>query len=339
MMLSPPPGFDDDDKEVVVVPTRLPPGLIPPPPGLPPPAPREVAELREFLQWKDAKLAEKTELLLEKFSIHDVAEAIRDRFGMLPQGWRERGFTQSNQIRQRVASQTGSELKLVSKTDRKINEILDTERHFLQCLTEVQQKYLDRLYEIFGSENVDAIKNLGLTQEEANQIFEQLPQICRFSQSLLERLEIVDLIRTPPETGEDATDKLHSMPPSSTKKQRAMDFLKLWERCMQNNELLHHQQLIDVLITPMQRIPRYKLLLENLTKDHDPISCPELFQALELYTSAAKNMNDAMKSHEKLRGFFGSDEGLKPLTSTGSSNHEQGQVKIINQYTHRFLGH
>lgn len=81
------------------------------------------------------------------------------------------------------------------------------------------------------------------------------------------------------------------------------------------------------------------MLLENLAKEQDAASCPELAQALELYASAAKNMNDAIKSHEKLRGFFGSDEGLKPLSSTGGSNQEQGQVKIINQYTHRFLGH
>jgi hypothetical protein len=44
----------------------------------------------------------------------------------------------------------------------------------VSTILEVQNRYLDRLYEIYGAGNKEVIKNLGLTQDETNQIFEQV---------------------------------------------------------------------------------------------------------------------------------------------------------------------
>lgn len=81
------------------------------------------------------------------------------------------------------------------------------------------------------------------------------------------------------------------------------------------------------------------MLLEQLVKDCDsPQSVSVVENALDLFGSAAKNINEAMRSHEKLVGFFGAGAELKPLSSTGGTT-KDGEVKIVNTYTNRKAGH
>ena len=357
-----------------------PPGLAPPPglgikPGMATAAQRE--ELKKFLQWKDPQGAEdKADKLLNMYKVEDVAEAIREKYGMLPQGWRS--LVKSDQIakdlprglsRDRMDSDLRNFNKeLESISDKKINEILDSEARFVATITELQTKYLDRLYEIFGSgpKNKDAIKALVITQDETNQIFEQLPGIVRFSQQLLQKLELISLVRKQPMTGEgraihigraflEMAPKLHVYAPAITSYQQSLtvlneamnrrkpsnkqtDFIQLWEKVTASNDILRGQQLQAVLITPMQRIPRYKMLLEQLVKDCDhPDSVAVVQEALDLFSSAAKNMNEALRKHEKLLEFFGAGSELKPISSSGGATAD-GEIKVVNTYVNKIIG-
>jgi hypothetical protein len=354
-----------------------PPGLAPPPglgikPGMATPAQRD--ELKKFLQWKDPQGAEdKADKLLNMYRVEDVAEAIRDKFGMLPQGWRS--LLKSDQIARELPRGQSRTFDIhihpkddESMSDKKINEILDSEARFVTTITELQTKYLDRVYEIFGSgpKNKDAIRALGITQEETNQIFEQLPGIVRFSQQLLQKLELVSLVRKQPMTGEgraihvgraflEMAPRLHVYAPAITSYQQSLtvlndavgrlkpnsknpDFITLWERITSSNDVLRGQQLQAVLITPMQRIPRYKMLLEQLVKDCDhPDSIAVVQEALDLFASAAKNMNEALRKHEKLLEFFGAGSELKPISSTGGTT-KDGEVKVVNTYVNKIIG-
>jgi len=80
------------------------------------------------------------------------------------------------------------------------------------------------------------------------------------------------------------------------------------------------------LILPIQRVPRYKLLLSELIKgtpkDHD--SRPLLDEALELVSAAAVQINEALRQHEKLGKFFGKDDMLSPSIS---ENVKGGKIK------------
>ena len=81
------------------------------------------------------------------------------------------------------------------------------------------------------------------------------------------------------------------------------------------------------------------MLLEALVKDCDSEEAePVVRSALDQFASAAKNMNEALKSHEKLKGFFGAGTDLKPMSSSGGTT-ETGEIKIVNTYTHKAMGH
>jgi len=377
----------------------------PPPPGFVSPVEAVHAqaheELKKFMAWKNPSFPEEhVNLVLKMYKIEDLADAIREKYGIVPQGWRAllesdiiqrqlpKGLSRGSSLRCVVHGKKQGfliyhltrrrplehkkhlhrpgelEAKLkaepISISDYKINEILDSELRFVSQITELQDKYLDRLYQIWdGSKaNKDASKALGFTQEEANQIFEQLGSIVRFSQNLLSRLELISLVRKQPITGEGRAihvgrafiamaPKLHVYAPAILSYQGSlsilndavsrlpkksggqyMNFMECWERVTASNDILRGQQLQAVLITPMQRVPRYKLLLEQLLKDCDhPDAVPVIKEALDLFSSAATNINEALRKHEKLLAFFG-DGDLKPLSSSGSV--VDGVVKITN---------
>ena len=361
----------------------LPPDLaeIAPPP--PPPdhdpdmaSPAQVAELQEFLKWKDpTKPADFAERILSMFKLVDVAEAIRDRFGMLPQGWR--AYVKSDQISRDLPRGLSREkfdvdlskedAKNKSASDFRIDEIIDTEERFVAVITEAQNKFVDELYAILARNSTkaekEAVKALGLTQEELNSIFEPLPHIVRFSQALLSKLEIISLVRKQPLSGEgraihvgqafiDMAPKLHVYAPAISSYQASLNtlneavnrikanppkhgetFMDIWDELVKSNEVLRGQQLQSVLIQPMQRVPRYKMLLEVLIKDIDSVDAlPVCKQALDLISSAASSINGAVKSHEKLADFFGAAGELKPMTSTATTAKNGKGIKIQQNY-------
>ena len=190
-----------------------------------------------------------------------VADGVRARYGMVPAGWRDY-LTQAK-------SKMVEPLHEESTLDKRINEILDTETKFVQTIEELQNKFLDSIYGVLGGNaGPKGIECLGLSQDEANKIFEQLPAIVRFSKDLLSKLWPIDLVRAAPQdethralhVGQgfvEMAPKLHVYAPAVTSYQASlgvldkavkkveaqknvkyMSFLQVWEHCSDQSEYL-----------------------------------------------------------------------------------------------------
>jgi len=115
------------------------------------------------------------------------------------------------------------------------------------------------------------------------------------------------------------------------REKEVISFVKLWEVVSQASNRLKGQTIQSLLILPIQRVPRYKLLLDELIKgtpkDHE--SYKLLLEAKELVGQAAIQINEALRQHEKLGKFFGKDEMLSPSMSEnakGGGKIKQGYV-------------
>jgi len=96
-----------------------------------------------------------------------------------------------------------------------------------------------------------------------------------------------------------------------------LTFVKLWEVVSNQSARLKGQAIQSLLIMPIQRVPRYKLLLSELIKMTPPEHPSQKFlkEASEQVGDAAKQINEALRQHERLGKFFGADEMLNPASS------------------------
>ncbi|KAH9249688.1 hypothetical protein BASA81_012484 [Batrachochytrium salamandrivorans] len=301
-------------------------------------SPAVVSELDKFLSWKDAKVAKHAERLLQMYSVQQVASAVRDRYGMTPPGWRTVYLQTSVHL---------SSSKLNNSMDLVINELLDTEKHFVKVLLATEREYLDKLFSIYGSGTSKQIKALGLTQQETNLVFEKLVHIRQFSEELIQRLYCVDLVREQAENKEDRAlcvanaflemgAKLHVFAPAtmcykdsleilsnaekrlSTSRRDKVTFMSLWEQITKDG-VLQGQQFGAVLIRPLQRVPRYKMLLEALAKGCQlPQVLDAVHSALELVCQGAIQINQVVGQHEKLGKLFGQGQVGEVMSSSAS---------------------
>lgn len=122
-----------------------------------------------------------------------------------------------------------------------VNEICDTEQAFLNKMLFLKEKYVDSLYDILGKGEKSALNALGLDMEQVNQVFSSLGNVIRFSRTLLDKLEVISLIRTRPRSGRSRSyfvaeaflsvaGKLHAYAPIITtyKSNLGWFFLKLF---------------------------------------------------------------------------------------------------------------
>jgi hypothetical protein len=110
------------------------------------------------------------------------------------------------------------------------------------------------------------------------------------------------------------------------KEKEAMSFVKMWEVVSSSSPRLKGQSIASLLIMPIQRVPRYMLLLRELSKsmpDTHP-SSPLLKAAMEKTGESARQINEALRQHEKLEKFFGSEDMLSPMSSEGGRG---GKIK------------
>jgi len=87
-------------------------------------------------------------------------------------------------------------------------------------------------------------------------------------------------------------------------------FLKIWEDFSSRSKRLKGQSLQSVLIMPIQRVPRYKLLLIELDKrlNVDDPAKNDLKAALGLITTVCTQINQALRQHEKLEALVGKED-------------------------------
>jgi hypothetical protein len=201
--------------------------------------------------------------------------------------------------------------RVLSKRERIALEILETEKSYVEHLKTLCDVYISPLQE--------AAKNSEskiLSQEEINSIFSNLFTLCAlnrmFLDALIQRLESQLWNDNETRVG-DVFVKFghffkmykiyvfqHEHADKSLQEYSGRSkFKKFIEKTEKTNRA---QTLRSYLIMPIQRIPRYKLLLERLiehTKPEHP-DFDSLKSALALVTEVATNINESAKFQMKL---------------------------------------
>jgi len=335
-------------------------------------------QLTVFYQWRDPRRVSKVDLLFENYTMEEIALAIQRKYFTLPPGWREQleyllisgskelGWFEdmkkgimpkpSEPTGQFQITASGEKVEL-TKIDRIVNEIADTEMSFNLVLRETIDQFSNNIKAISeGLKGPRAQAALGLTEEQVDFIFgARLRRVVDVSSKLLSDLEIVTLVRAQPKNKrsrielvsriflEGAKDlavyspyaAAHSRSVTYLRQAKAKlqdqsrglrrmgsllgggnrprNFLEIWEEVSQQYEHLRGQTLEAILIMPIQRVPRYRLLLQELqkaTRKKDP-AYERLSEALEIIKEVATELNAAIRQYEKLVAMFG--EGDVPL--------------------------
>ncbi|GBG32453.1 Rho guanine nucleotide exchange factor, putative [Hondaea fermentalgiana] len=121
------------------------------------------------------------------------------------------------------------------------------------------------------------------------------------------------------------------------KKETRQTFVSIWFERSQMCASLRGQTLESVLMKPVQRVPRYKLLLETLLKEVPKIdpnhpSLPIVEDALEKVKDAAIQINTAVRQHMKLQSILGKDHMISPNSSIARRDGEGNFLAIVNSY-------
>ncbi|KAH9260193.1 hypothetical protein BASA81_001362 [Batrachochytrium salamandrivorans] len=112
---------------------------------------------------------------------------------------------------------------------------------------------------------------------------------------------------------------------SSGQTSNGVHFMTLWEEIRETSKKLSGQSLQSVMITPIQRIPRYKMLLaelqKKLTQNHPALATLNI--ALEQISTVAQQVNQALRQHEKLENLIGKEEMPEISGTTMNLNKHQ----------------
>ncbi|CAB4385865.1 hypothetical protein RhiirA5_361397 [Rhizophagus irregularis] len=270
------------------------------------------------------------------------------------------------QLAQR-ASRASMRMSLNSLMQKRFNiafEILTTERHYVDCLQLVQRLFLDPLTKSLSSANPI------LSKKSINEIFANLPELINVNTELLRRLDERIAITIDDKPIEDSEDKFWN-PEDGCLGDVFLNmapFFKMYSIYVKNfNSAL---SVIDVqlrdnptfsaflrdiiktgqckgltlqayLIMPVQRIPRYKLLLEDLLKKTvethpDYLNLKKAYQVIE---NVATFVNETIRQHEMFitmleiqKSLTGFDE---VLLVPGRTFIKRGIVKKICRRTHQ----
>ncbi|RIA96501.1 hypothetical protein C1645_384598 [Glomus cerebriforme] len=270
------------------------------------------------------------------------------------------------QLAQR-ASRASMRMSLNNLMQKRFNiafEILTTERHYVECLQLVQRLFLDPLTESLSSANPI------LTKKSINEIFANLSDLINVNTELLRRLDERIAITIDDKPIEDSEDKFWN-PEDGCLGDIFLDmapFFKMYSIYVKNfNSALSviNVQLRDnpafsaflrdiiktgqckgltlqaYLIMPVQRIPRYKLLLEDLLKKTvvthpDYLNLKKAYQVIE---NVATFVNETIRQHEMFITMLDIQKSLtgfdEVLLVPGRTFIKRGIVKKICRRKHQ----
>ncbi|CAG8488388.1 3451_t:CDS:10 [Diversispora eburnea] len=204
-------------------------------------------------------------------------------------------------------SKASMRLSLNTRMQRRLNialEIINTERNYVDCLLLIQNLFLDPLRKSLRTENQI------LTKKSIKDLFANILDIINVNSELLKRLE--ERVAGPFDEEVEETE------------------FEFWNP---ENEAY--------LLMPVQRIPRYKMLLENLLKITTE-SHPDylnLIKAYQIIESVATFVNETIRQHEMFvtmleiqKSLAGFDEAL---LVPGRRFIKRGTVKKICRKNHQ----
>jgi hypothetical protein len=201
---------------------------------------------------------------------------------------------------------TSKEAKKLGERNKIINEIMSTERSYVRSLNALRVHYIDPL-----KREVMEDDKIPFTYNDIEKVFLNIEQIILIHHVLLQELETK--IEGWPKIylGEVFVNysqffsiyeqfiNNYDIAIAHLKGLRQR-IPKLDEFC--NNQIVHSGNLniTSILIMPVQRLPRYKMLLEQLLKhtDRDHIDYKELERALAKISESVLLINEKKREHE-----------------------------------------
>lgn len=289
----------------------------------------QVQELIAFLDWKDPgqSNAEYARRMLAMHPLAEVGVAMRDKFKFLPAGWRSHvPFTATLP----EVEPTVSDLKVdeIIETEQRflnvISEVLDTYvGELFKIYTSADQRAIASLG-LTLEEVLLIFDRLQLTRQFSLLLLHELECIScirakpvsgegravHVGQAFLKMAPRLYDLFAPAVVGYTEATRLVARATERVNKQNRKSmfklvgagggadkatFLTLWDSVTSESLWLRQKQLGSVLITPMQRLTRYELLLSVLVKDCDHADAvPVVEQALQVVSVAVARINDSM---------------------------------------------
>ncbi|XP_052696953.1 uncharacterized protein LOC128175397 isoform X2 [Crassostrea angulata] len=193
-----------------------------------------------------------------------------------------------------------SPTKYVTRVQRVIAEIVDTERTYVSSLKEIIQGYMNYLK---GS------THLHLSADDKDRLFGNLLQIYEFSRQFLVELEecddnaaqIAECFVRNNEGFSVYTNYCTNYPSAVEILTRVMKDADLSEIFKTLQSLLNHNLPLGAyLLKPVQRILKYHLLLHNIVKNYDKAEdgYEVVVHALDQMTGRAQHINEMKRKHE-----------------------------------------
>eukprot|EP00105_Crassostrea_gigas_P030714 XP_011453134.1 PREDICTED: uncharacterized protein LOC105346307 isoform X2 [Crassostrea gigas] len=193
-----------------------------------------------------------------------------------------------------------SPTKYVTRVQRVIAEIVDTERTYVSSLKEIIQGYMNYLK---GS------THLHLSADDKDRLFGNLLQIYEFSRQFLVELEecddnaaqIAECFVRNNEGFSVYTNYCTNYPSAVEILTRVMKDADLSEIFKTLQSLLNHNLPLGAyLLKPVQRILKYHLLLHNIVKNYDKAEdgYELVVHALDQMTGRAQHINEMKRKHE-----------------------------------------
>ncbi|CAK8675499.1 unnamed protein product [Clavelina lepadiformis] len=210
---------------------------------------------------------------------------------------------------------SGKSISTISQSNKKLHsiakEFLSSEQSYVDTLHEIDQVYLKKINEGRAEKDIipeaDLVKIFGhvtaIYQFHFNFL---LPQLQKRLENWEENPRIGDVMM-------QAGPFLKMYTTYTQNFEQASKMLEVWlgkskdfaalVKSIQAESKNKGLQLQAHLVTPIQRIPRYKLLLENYLKQlpDDAVDRKEAETALDLIADAATHSNDTLKTNERQR--------------------------------------
>nr|XP_033813478.1 probable guanine nucleotide exchange factor MCF2L2 [Geotrypetes seraphini] len=233
----------------------------------------------------------------------------------------------------RILVMSESDENLSSRRSHIINELIETERVYVEELQSIIEGYVSEL------ENPDLIHLIPTTlQNKKDVLFGNLPEIYEFHNRIFLK-EIESCTENPDSLGRCFLKRKEDLQIYEKYCQNKPRSEALWRQCGESlffqacqHKLDHKLSLDAYLLKPVQRITKYQLLLKEMLKySKNSEGTAELEEALSTVQDIIKSVNDSM--HQiAITGFEGDLNDLGKLLMQGSFNvwtdHKKGHNKV-----------
>ncbi|XP_075794171.1 putative guanine nucleotide exchange factor MCF2L2 isoform X2 [Pelodiscus sinensis] len=233
----------------------------------------------------------------------------------------------------RVLVMSESEENLCTRRSHIINELIETERVYVEELQSIIEGYASEM------DNPDLIHLIpSALQNKKEILFGNLPEIYEFHNRIFLK-ELENCIENPELLGRCFLKRKEDLQVYEKYCQNKLRSEALWRQCgdslffQECQRKLDHKLSLDAyLLKPVQRITKYQLLLKEMLKcSKNSEGTAELEEALATVLDIIKSVNDSM--HQiAITGYEGDVHELGKLLMQGSFNvwtdHKKGHSKV-----------